>query len=180
MEDKWFRGSLRMPKAVEYDRESMRDWVECESLNILENHETDDPCIAQKWAWARLEGSPALLRALVPELSRANPKPIRCRLWLALVLELAAWIAFRFWTLQNFTMISAGVFAVALVCSRLLLLRGAETVLLLRGHCSDAWLGMIAMLGSLGYGAYHLFCFCPRRKQELAELKKVRKNLEKI
>lgn len=173
--ERWFKGSLRMPKAVAYDRETLEDWVTCEARNILEEGNTQDAATALRWARARMEGSPALLRALVPELGRADPKPIRRRLALGFALEPAGWAGLFYGGAAGGSPVAAFIGAGVLVVSRLLLLQAGEGVLRLRNQYHDGWMGMLAALGLLGYAGYHFLYYMPRRDAERRELTPERK-----
>lgn len=176
--DAWFKGSLRMPFAVACDRISVLDWVDYEAEAILAEGLAPDRETAERRAADRLLQNPKLLRALVPELHRARPGPIRRNMALAALLEALGWGCFALVLLEIAALYTGLGFVAFTAAARLLLHGAAEKILRLRRHCREIWTSLIGILGCFGYLIYTLTAYlpdCRRQRAALAAAKKAEK-----
>lgn len=164
--DQWFKGSLRMPLAVACDRLNVLDWVDYEAEEILAAGLAADRKAAERQATANLLQSPQLLRALVPELHRARPGPIRLKFVLAALLEAAGCGCFVLVLLEVAALFSGLAFAALAAASRFVLCGVAKTVLALRGQHREIWIAFTGILGCTGYLIYYLAAYLPERRRQ--------------
>lgn len=179
--DEWFKGSLRMPLAVACDRINVLDWVDYEAEEILAAGLAPDREAAERRAADRLLQNRKLLRALIPELHRARPNPIRRNMALAALLEALGWGCFTLVLLEIAALYTGLGFVAFTAASRLLLQAAAEKILHLRRHFRETWTSLIGIFGCSGYLIYTFAAYWParRRQRTAAEAaKKTEKTLD--